>query len=249
MPYTLVKFLLWFGLAAVVGVAIGWALRSLRARAELSALRGTQVDAEELGRLRGQRDNLDEVLAERDRLRALVADLQTAQIGKGVASTEPTAADPDEPSIGSSRASSQDRGAGTSQEHRQDGGAETSAEASQGVSGERTEAVEPEVMPADAGPLDAAAASGVLGRAIEIDDLTVVEGIGPKIAELCRGIGITTWRDLANTSVDELRSMLHDAGSRYQVHRPDTWPAQASLLARGAWGEFVAFTDDLGSRT
>jgi predicted flap endonuclease-1-like 5' DNA nuclease/cell division protein FtsB len=245
VPYTLVKFLLWFGLAAVVGVAIGWALRSLRARAELSALRGTQVDAEELGRLRGQRDNLDEVLAERDRLRALVADLQSSQIGKGVASTEPTDAVPDEPSAGSSRASSQDGS--------QDGSAETSSDASQGGSGESTEAVEPEVTPADAGvgagPLDAVAAAVVLGRAIEIDDLTVVEGIGPKIAELCRGVGITTWQELADTNADELRSMLHDAGSRYRVHRPDTWPAQASLLARGAWSEFVAFTDDLGSRS
>ena len=81
---------------------------------------------------------------------------------------------------------------------------------------------------------------------IHLDDLKVVEGVGPKIAELCSGIGIATWRGLADADVADLRSMLSDAGSRYQVHDPTTWPAQAACLADGRWADFVALTAELG---
>lgn len=81
-------------------------------------------------------------------------------------------------------------------------------------------------------------AEAVLGRPVGRDDLTVIEGLGPQVAELCHGIGIVTWRDLADTEVSLLRTMLDDAGGRYQVHDPTTWPAQAQLLADGRWVEF-----------
>lgn len=92
-------------------------------------------------------------------------------------------------------------------------------------------------------PIDAAelgVARTVLGKAIELDDLTVVDGIGPKIAELCGGIGITTWRQLADSDLATLQSMLDDAGSRYRVHDPRSWPDQAACLADRRWDDFVA---------
>jgi predicted flap endonuclease-1-like 5' DNA nuclease len=92
---------------------------------------------------------------------------------------------------------------------------------------------------------DVAAAAAVLGKKIELDDLTVVEGIGPKIAELCQGKGITTWWQLAHTDPASLGSMLEEAGPRFQVHDPGTWPQQARLLATGAWAEFKSLTDSL----
>ena len=82
----------------------------------------------------------------------------------------------------------------------------------------------------------------MLGRRIELDDLKVIEGIGPKIEELCHGIGIRTWYDLAGTEVSLLRTMLTDAGARYKMHDPTAWPQQAELLANGRWQEFVDFT-------
>ncbi|MEM1333129.1 MAG: helix-hairpin-helix domain-containing protein, partial [Actinomycetota bacterium] len=93
--------------------------------------------------------------------------------------------------------------------------------------------------------LDLGAAAAVLGTKVKLDDLTAVEGIGPKIAELCAGIGVTTWRSLADTEVATLQSMLDDAGSRYRIHDPGTWPRQAGLLAAGAWAEFKQLTDEL----
>lgn len=87
--------------------------------------------------------------------------------------------------------------------------------------------------------LDVAAAAAVIGKPITLDDLTVVEGIGPKIAELCGGIGITTWHHLAGADVADLQSMLDAAGSRFQMHQPASWPQQAALLSAGKWDEFA----------
>ncbi|MCR8526626.1 hypothetical protein WB334_26670, partial [Escherichia coli] len=49
--------------------------------------------------------------------------------------------------------------------------------------------------------LNLVAATAVIGRKIKLDDLTAIEGIGSAIAELCGGIGIHTWADLAATEV------------------------------------------------
>ena len=86
----------------------------------------------------------------------------------------------------------------------------------------------------------------VLGEKVRLNDLTVVEGIGPKIADVLHATGgITTWWELHQTDVETLRSLLADAGPRFQVHDPSSWPQQAGLLARGQWQEFKTFTDRL----
>ncbi|MCA9051131.1 MAG: hypothetical protein KDA89_20485, partial [Planctomycetaceae bacterium] len=46
------------------------------------------------------------------------------------------------------------------------------------------------------------------------DDLTIVEGIGPKISELFHQNGIDTWRRLADAAPEHLRTILDDAGPR-----------------------------------
>ena len=104
-------------------------------------------------------------------------------------------------------------------------------------------------VPAPVAP-DVSQAQAVLGAPIALDDLKVVDGIGPKIESLCHGIGIVTWFDLSTTEVSLLRTMLADAGSRFRVHDPSTWPEQAALLAAGRWADFKALTDGLrGGRT
>jgi len=86
-------------------------------------------------------------------------------------------------------------------------------------------------------------ATEILGEPVVRDDLTVIDGIGPKIADLCHGIGIRSWADLAATEVSLLRTMLNDAGQRFKAHDPSTWPDQAALLAAGSWREFKASTE------
>lgn len=63
------------------------------------------------------------------------------------------------------------------------------------------------------------------------DDLTVIEGIGPKVQSTLYAAGITTYRALAESDPDALRAILKDAGLR--LLQPDTWPQQAALLSRG----------------
>lgn len=96
---------------------------------------------------------------------------------------------------------------------------------------------------------DVSGAVAVLGKPIVLDDLKVIEGVGPKIEALCHGIGIRTWFDLSTTEVSLLRTMLADAGPRFRTHDPGTWPQQAGLLAAGRWQEFKALTDSLRGGT
>jgi len=67
------------------------------------------------------------------------------------------------------------------------------------------------------------------------DDLKLVEGIGPKIAEIFNAAGINTFAELAATSVEKLSEILAEAGSRYASKNPGTWPEQAQLAADGNW--------------
>ena len=69
------------------------------------------------------------------------------------------------------------------------------------------------------------------------DDLTILEGIGPKIAELLDQNGLRTFAQLAETSVDDLQAILHSGGSRFQIANPETWPRQARLAANREWNK------------
>ena len=65
------------------------------------------------------------------------------------------------------------------------------------------------------------------------DKLTIVEGIGPKIAGLLQADGIETFADLAKTKVATLSKILKDAGPRFSMHKPNSWPKQARLARYG----------------
>lgn len=80
---------------------------------------------------------------------------------------------------------------------------------------------------------------------VERDDLTIVEGIGPKIAELLRADGITTWAELADADTARLRRVLGAAGERFAMHDPSTWADQAALARDGRWTELTEFQNTL----
>lgn len=92
---------------------------------------------------------------------------------------------------------------------------------------------------------DKKAARAALGKSVKYNDLTVVEGIGPKISGLFKDAGIDTWQKLSETPVADCQKILDDAGPRYRVHIPDTWPEQASLAAKGAWDALAKLQDEL----
>jgi predicted flap endonuclease-1-like 5' DNA nuclease len=80
---------------------------------------------------------------------------------------------------------------------------------------------------------------------ISHDDLKVVEGIGPKIEELLNQAGIYTFHQLANTTPTHLTEILRAAGSRFQIHDPSTWAAQALLAAEGKMDELKKWQNEL----
>lgn len=77
------------------------------------------------------------------------------------------------------------------------------------------------------------------------DDLKVIEGVGPKIAELLNEAGISTWAQLAMTSPYRLREILDAGGSQFNIHDPETWPRQAGLAADEKWDELQKLQDEL----
>lgn len=261
MPYTLAKFFLWGLLLAIGGGIIGWLLRSLKCRAEVARARVSTVDHDEVDRLRRRLANLEPAVAERDRLRMELADVRGSSAGAlGFASSETPSIVPDAVDAGAEEAADADAAdAGDAGDAESAGSMAPIGLMSDGSDGAQPAPdAEPEAPPAPEEPtaepeaaesLDLAAAKDVLGKKVKLDDLTVVEGIGPKIAELCSGIGITTWQGLSVADVADLQSMLDAAGSRFQMHKPGTWPQQAGLLAAGKWAEFKQLTDELTGGT
>jgi len=77
------------------------------------------------------------------------------------------------------------------------------------------------------------------------DDLTKIEGIGPKIAGLLNADGIHTFKELAATKVKRLEGILDAAGPRYRMHIPKSWPSQSKLAASGQWKELEQLQDKL----
>lgn len=83
------------------------------------------------------------------------------------------------------------------------------------------------------------------GTKYKWDDLKIVEGIGPKIAELLNNAGITTWAQLAVTSPYRLREILDAGGSQFNIASPDTWPHQADLADKEDWDALKKLQDEL----
>jgi small subunit ribosomal protein S1 len=77
------------------------------------------------------------------------------------------------------------------------------------------------------------------------DDLKKIEGIGPKISELLAANGFGTFALLAEADVEKIKEVLAEAGSRYKMHDPTTWPEQAKLAAAGEWDKLKAWQDEL----
>jgi predicted flap endonuclease-1-like 5' DNA nuclease len=85
-------------------------------------------------------------------------------------------------------------------------------------------------------------------KAFKLNDLKAIEGIGPKISELLVENNIATWTALANTSIDQLRTILNSQGAKYKLSDPSTWPQQAQMAADGDWDRLKELQDQLNIR-
>ena len=74
-----------------------------------------------------------------------------------------------------------------------------------------------------------------------MDDLKIVEGIGPRLELILYNGGIRTFKELAETRVDRLKEIMIAAGKNPNFNDPSTWPEQARLLANGEMEKFKAY--------
>lgn len=77
------------------------------------------------------------------------------------------------------------------------------------------------------------------------DDLTTIEGIGPKISGILKDNGFKTFSDVAGSQVHTLQKLLDDKGSSFRLAKPDSWPKQASICAKGDWAELKKYQNRL----
>jgi predicted flap endonuclease-1-like 5' DNA nuclease len=93
--------------------------------------------------------------------------------------------------------------------------------------------------------IDLAAAKAAGFSLKNADDLEVIEGIGPKIAELFHKDGIHTFAQLSRTPTSQIQALLDAAGANFRLANPETWPDQADLAARNRWTALKAMQDGL----
>ena len=80
---------------------------------------------------------------------------------------------------------------------------------------------------------------------VQRDDLSKIEGIGPKVSQVLSENGILTFAQLAQTEVSSLRAILQEAGPRFKMMEPESWPEQAGLAAKGDWDALKELQDQL----
>ena len=108
-----------------------------------------------------------------------------------------------------------------------------------------TSAATPKTTPKVADVIDLTAAKKAGFALKNANDLTVVEGIGPKINELFNNAGVKTFAQLAKQTVPQMRKVLDDGGSRFRIANPSTWGQQAALAAENKWDELKKLQDNL----
>jgi len=68
------------------------------------------------------------------------------------------------------------------------------------------------------------------------DDLTLIEGIGPKVVKVLKKAGIASFDDLAHAKAADVQAALDAA--KLQMMNPEGWIDQAKLAAKGDWDAF-----------
>ena len=74
------------------------------------------------------------------------------------------------------------------------------------------------------------------------DDLTKVEGIGPKTAEALAAGWVATYDDLSKKTPEEVTALIAEVRGS---HVTDTWPKQAEMAAAGKWDELKTWQDEM----
>lgn len=97
----------------------------------------------------------------------------------------------------------------------------------------------------ESGFTDAEIATAPKTKIAVVDDLKIIEGIGPKIAETLVAAGIVTFADLAATSAEKVKEILDAAEGNFNAAVATTWAEQAQLAADGKMDELKELQEKL----
>ena len=90
------------------------------------------------------------------------------------------------------------------------------------------------------------AQAAAAAESAEPDDLTRIEGIGPKISEILHAAGIKTFGQLAETKAEQIDEILEKADPNLvNLSDPKSWSTQARLAARGKWDALDRYQERL----
>lgn len=81
-------------------------------------------------------------------------------------------------------------------------------------------------------------------KSAKSDDLTKIEGVGPKAAEAMVAAGIDTYANVAKADADKIKEILTESSSRMAHLDPTSWPKQAQMAADGKWDELQEWQDN-----
>lgn len=81
------------------------------------------------------------------------------------------------------------------------------------------------------------------------DDLTLIEGVGPKSAEALIAGGIDSFEKLSKSSEEDVKNILSEASSSLAHLDPQTWMKQAEMAHEGKFDELKAWQDELDGGT
>ena len=232
MWYTLGTWAWWLVFAALIGGVVGWLLRPIGASKQGEAA-AAKAEAE---RLRGRVAELDGVVSN---LELLMAEMeQQAQVPTVPAGLAPAGRD--------DLLALQQR---VGEQQHWISELRVRLWNSESKNRDLQAVVDTHIVAAAPPEPDLEEGARLLGQPVRLNDFTLIEGIGPAISHLLVNRGLTTWWSLANADHALLRSMLAEAGPKYQVHDPTTWPQQARLLANGDWQQFLGMVDAIRDGT
>ena len=94
---------------------------------------------------------------------------------------------------------------------------------------------------------EATATETVSTEEAKTDDLTIIEGIGPKASEVLQAAGITTFAQIAEKKAEELKEILDQSEGTFNAQDTTSWPEQAQLAADGKMDDLTALKEKLNA--